>query len=67
MDLQVLITRAWEDEGFKQQLLSNPKATIEKTLGVPLPDEVEIYVHEQTPTAIHLVLPMPPGRLGAEE
>ncbi len=60
MDLQELITRAWEDESFKQELLANPRATIEKALGVSLPKDIEIYVHEQTPTKVHLVLPMPP-------
>ena len=60
MDLQGLITRAWEDEAFKRELLANPKATIEKALGVAFPEDIEIYVHEQTPTEVHLVLPMPP-------
>lgn len=67
MDLQELITRAWEDEAFKQELLSNPRAAIEKALGVTLPEGIEIYVHEQTPTEVHLVLPMPPESSGAEE
>ena len=60
MDLQELITRAWEDKAFKQELLDNPRAAIEKALGVSLPEGIEIYVHEQTPTTVHLVLPMPP-------
>jgi hypothetical protein len=66
MDLQELITRAWEDKAFKQELLSNPRATIEKTLGVSLPEDIEIYVHEQTSTTVHLVLPMPPEAPGTE-
>jgi hypothetical protein len=67
MNLQDLITKAWEDEAFKQELLSKPKATIEKALGVPLPEDVEIYVHEQTPTTVDLVLPMKQADLGTEE
>jgi len=67
MDLQKLITRAWEDEAFKQELLSNPRAAIEEALGVTLPEGIEIYVHEQTPTTVHLVLPMPPENPDAEE
>ena len=63
MDLQDLIARAWEDEAFKQALLAEPKATIEQALGVALPPELRIYVHEQTATEVHLVLPMPPERV----
>ena len=32
-----LITKAWENETFKQELLSNPKAAIEKEFGVTIP------------------------------
>ncbi|MBU0492017.1 MAG: NHLP leader peptide family RiPP precursor [Chloroflexi bacterium] len=60
MDLHELINRAWHDDAFKRELLANPKAVIERALGVVLPDEVNIHVHEQTPTEVHLVLPMPP-------
>ena len=60
MDMQEIINRAWNDPEFKQQLLANPKRAIEDTLGVTLPAEIEIFVHEQTPTALHLILPMKP-------
>ena len=66
MELQKLIERAWEDEAFKQELLSDPRAAIESALGVALPEGIEIQVHEQTPTTIHLVLPMPPQSPRAE-
>lgn len=67
MDLQSIITRAWEDEVFKQELLSDPRTTIERELGIALPEGVDIYVHEQTPTALHLVLPMKPEHSGGSE
>ena len=67
LDLQDLITKAWEDEAFKQELLNNPREAIEKALGVPLPEGIDIYVHEQTPTSVHLVLPLKPESLDAEE
>ena len=57
MELKDIIMKAWEDEAFKQRLLANPKAAIEGALGVTLPEEVQIFVHEQTATTIHLVLP----------
>ena len=60
MEMHEIITRAWQDEAFKQKLLAEPKSTIEEMLGVTLPDEIEIFIHEQTPTALHLILPMAP-------
>ena len=60
MELSDIIRRAWRDAEFKQRLLAAPRATLEASLGVSLPQELVIYVHEQTPTEVHLVLPMPP-------
>ena len=60
MELSDLIKRTWQDADFKQQLLGDPRATIEGELGVTLPAGLHIYIHEQTPTELHLVLPMPP-------
>jgi hypothetical protein len=60
MELSDLIKRAWQDVEFKQQLLSDPRATLEGALGLTLPAGLHIYIHEQTPTDLHLVLPMPP-------
>jgi hypothetical protein len=61
MDLQTIITRTWHDEAFKQELLAHPRQTIERELGVVLPEGVEVFIHEQTPTQIHLILPMNPN------
>lgn len=60
-DLEVhLITRAFKDEGFRQQLLANPKAVVEKELGTKLPEEFKINVLEETETTLYMVLPSNP-------
>ncbi len=61
MDLQELIIRAWAEPAFKETLLANPKTVIEDFLGVSLPPDVNVYIHEETATDIHLVLPRPPS------
>lgn len=49
-DMQaVVIERATKDPAFKAELMSNPRATIEKLFSVELPAEVQIEV-KQTPT-----------------
>jgi hypothetical protein len=59
---QQIMARAMKDEAFRQQLLSNPKAVLERELGITLPQGVIVQVHEDTPTIVHLVLP--PARSG---
>jgi len=53
-----IIAKAMKDEAFRQELLNNPKAAIERTLGISIPAGVTIAVHQETPTTFHLVLPV---------
>ena len=52
-----LRSRAEEDSDFRERLLAAPKATVEREFGVTFPEDLEIYVHEETTTVTHLVLP----------
>ena len=54
-----VVARAWDDEAFKGRLLAEPKAVLAQE-GVPFPPEVEVRIHENTPTAVHLALPPRP-------
>lgn len=60
-----LIIRAWEDEAFKQELLTNPKAVIEQELGETIPEEIEIRILAEGPNIRYLVLP--PANMTAEK
>ena len=53
-----IIARAMKDEAFRQELLTNPKAALERELGITIPDDVVIRVYEDTSTTIHLALPL---------
>jgi hypothetical protein len=60
-----LIARAWKDEAFRQELLSDPKAVVERELrrqhpDARLPEHVQLQVLEETPTTHYLVLPPKP-------
>ncbi len=61
-----IVSRAGEDRGFRDRLLAKPKETIEEEFGVKLPEGHEIFVHEETCAATHLVLP-PPGKFTEAE
>ena len=58
-----LAERAHTDDAFRAELTSNPTAVIRRELaahGIALPDDVTVTLHEETPTALHLVLPPDP-------
>ena len=49
-----------KDEAFRQHLLRDPKQTVERELGLTLPEGVTVQIYEEAPTTLHLVLPMKP-------
>ncbi len=55
-----IIAKAWEDERFRQELLSNPKEAIAKILGTKLAENLEVRVVQEAPNDLYLVLPVKP-------
>jgi len=52
-----IIQKASENEAFRAELLADPKAAIERELGVAIPEGFKIGVHEDNIMSINLVLP----------
>jgi len=55
-----IISKCWEDEAFKKELISSPIKAIEKLTGHPvnLPEGVKIVVNDQTdPSFSHINIP----------
>ena len=50
-----LIEKSVEDEAFRQQLLTDPRAIIQRELGTQLPEEVWVVAVEETADTIYLV------------
>jgi hypothetical protein len=61
-----IIAKAWKDEAYKQELLTNPKAAIEREFGVEFPADVNVQVLEENSTSLHFVLPMSPVAIAKE-
>jgi hypothetical protein len=56
-----IITEAWENEGFKKSLLTNPEKTLEKFFGRALPTGKKIKVADQSnPEYIYINIPVKP-------
>ncbi len=52
-----VITKAAEDDEFRSRVMENPNAAISSEIGVDIPDEYNIVVHEDSGNTTHLVLP----------
>ena len=62
-----LTVKAWEDENFKQELLSDPKTVFARESGQAVPDNYTIQVIEEKPGELKMVLPSNPAEGIAEE
>jgi hypothetical protein len=52
-----LVQRSLEDEDFRQTLLEDPRAAVERELETQLPESIEVRVVEESADTIYLVLP----------
>ena len=55
-----LIDKAEDDIAFRGRLLAEPRAVVAEELGIEVPESVELRVHEDSRSAVHLVLPPEP-------
>ena len=56
-----LMRRAQADPRFRDELLKDPKAVIEKELGLKFPEALRVQVHEERLNQLHVVLPVDLG------
>ena len=63
---QKLVEKAWEDETFKQELINNPKAVINRETRQQLPEELEIVVLQETANKAYLIFPENPAQTGTQ-
>ncbi|HEY7349301.1 MAG TPA: NHLP leader peptide family RiPP precursor [Ktedonobacterales bacterium] len=52
-----IVAKAMRDTTFRQRLLSDPKAALQAEFGATVPPGVNIHIHQETPTDIHIVIP----------
>lgn len=56
--IQQLLLKAQQDPTFKARLMKDPETTIRAESGIVLPPSLKVNVHENTETAVHIVLPV---------
>ena len=52
-----LLARSLQDDVFRQQLLADPRAILEREIGTQLPEDLRVVAVEETADTIYLVLP----------
>lgn len=55
-----LVAKAWEDEAFKAELLSDPMKVFKEN-GIDVPDGIEVRMVENTAETMHFILPPEPS------
>jgi len=61
-----IILKAWKDPEYKKRLLESPKEVLQEELrkirpDAKLPENFQVFVHEETPNAVHMTLPVNPA------
>ena len=55
-----IIAKALKDDGYREELLANPKHAIQQEFGKELPLGLEVRVVEESSNVVYLVLPPKP-------
>lgn len=55
---QTLVARAIDDDQFRALLLENPRDAVRQELGIDVPSQIKITVHQERVDDFHLVLPI---------
>ena len=55
--LEKLLAKAAEDTAFRTKLLAEPRAALQEGLGIQVPGDFNVVIHEDDARTAHLVLP----------
>ena len=55
--LEKLVAKAESDTDFRTRLLDNPRSALREALGIDIPDNFNVVIHEEDARTSHLVLP----------
>ena len=64
---EYLIERAWQEPKFQQQLIEQPRKTLETALNIKIPAGINYQILKDNITDYHLVLPYVPNNSTAEQ
>ena len=53
----IIAERIAADPAFREALLADPRGVISEIIGFDIPDNVQVVIHEESLTQIHLTVP----------
>ncbi|MFZ4509333.1 MAG: NHLP leader peptide family RiPP precursor [Candidatus Nanopelagicales bacterium] len=53
----IIAERIAADPGFRDTLLADPRAVLSEVVGFDIPESVQVVLHEESLTQIHLTIP----------
>ncbi|MFZ4509334.1 MAG: NHLP leader peptide family RiPP precursor [Candidatus Nanopelagicales bacterium] len=53
----IIAERIAADPAFRDTLLADPRAVLSEVVGFDIPDNVQVVLHEESLTQIHLTIP----------
>ena len=53
----IIAERIAADPGFRDALLADPRAVLSEIIGFDIPESVQVVLHEESLTQIHLTIP----------
>ncbi len=62
-----LVEKASNDNEFRKKLIDSPKDTLMELLGMELPADLILKVHEEDENTLHFVLPLASGEISSAE
>ncbi|GLV54012.1 hypothetical protein KDH_08610 [Dictyobacter sp. S3.2.2.5] len=62
-----LFARTMKDAALRREMLNNPRAVLERELGIKLPAGTNVQVHVNSPDTLHIVLPSESDAATAQE
>lgn len=55
--LEKLVAKTEENSDFRARLLADPRSGLKEALGIEVPDDHNVVIHEDDARTVHLVLP----------
>jgi hypothetical protein len=62
-----IIVKAWRDEDFRKSLLKDPKKAIEEEFDITVPEDMQIFIHEEHEDTLHLIVPSIPPKIESRD
>ena len=53
----MIAERIAADPDFREALIANPRAVLSEVIGLDIPDSVQVVLHDESLTQIHLTIP----------